>query len=372
VSPAADEARNDLPSIERLLADAERRGRGTVKLPAGRYLLDPGSRRTALTLPANVRIEGAGRDQTILVMAPGARGHVINAPYGWVQIADLTIDGNAARRSGKVGHDLRVEGEKIVIERVRLINSASYGLGIGQRRFARDVVIKDLEIVNAGADGIDLKNRMARTEDISLENILVRGFGRPDPELEPSLIGTRQDKGRGKAAVDLRGKNCVVRGLRVVGLRHGRDGLRFRHGEAGDLNGPGAHGGKASNITVEGNGEGTAIAVISRDVELMDVSISDVAVMLRLAADNTVIERGRLRQASRAAVLAGKTKFSRPAKLLFRSLDFSSPRRLVLNDVERATFDDCQFAACEMPIDESLSRDSRVVLTRCRFDRTCR
>jgi hypothetical protein len=368
---AGDGKTNDLPGIERLLAEAESRGRGTIRLPAGRFLLDPGSRQTALRFPANVRLEGAGRDQTTLIMAPGAQGHVINASFGWVQIADLTIDGNAARRPGKIGHDLRVEGDKILIERVRLINSVSYGLAIGQRRFARDVVVKDLEIVNAGADGVDLKNKLQRTEGISFENIIVRGFGRPDPDLDPALVGTRQDRRRGKAAVDLRGSRCVVRGLRVIGLRHGRDGLRFRPGEADDPNGPGAHGGMASNVRVEGNGAGQGIAVVARDVKLEDIDIRDVAVMLHLYADNTVVERGKLEMASRAAIMATKTAFSRPAKLTFRSVAMASPRELMLADIDRATFDDCRFSDCRTPIGESLSRDPRVTLTECRFDKSC-
>src|SRR4051812_40181267 len=67
---------NDLPELEKLLAGAEARGEGIVKLPAGRFLLNPGSRSTAITMPAKVRLEGAGRDLTTLVMAPGVQGHV--------------------------------------------------------------------------------------------------------------------------------------------------------------------------------------------------------------------------------------------------------------------------------------------------------
>ena len=368
---AGDGVTNDLPSIERLLEDAQSAGRGTVKLPAGRFLLDPGPRQTALILPANVRLEGEGRDQTILVMAPGAQGHVINAPFGWVQIADLTIDGNAERRVGKNGHNLRVEGDKIVIERVRLINSLSYGLAVGQRRFARDVAVKDLEIINAGNDGIDLKNKMQRTEDVSFHNVLVDGFGRPDPDLDPALIGTREDRTRGKAAVDLRGQRCVVRGLRVIGIRRGRDGLRFRPGEAGQANGPGAHGGMASDVRIESNGEGKAIAVVARDVRLEDIQIRNVAVMLHLYADNTVVERGKLEMASQAAILATKTRHSRPARLTLRSLALVSPRELTLTDIDQAVFEDCQFSSCQIRVGDVLSRDRRVTLTSCRFDAAC-
>lgn len=366
----ANEVSNSLPNIEKMIADAERRGGGTVKLPAGRYLLDPGNRTTALTLPANVRLEGAGRDQTTLLMAAGARGHVINAPYGWTQIADLTIDANAANRKGERGHALRVEGEQIVVERVRLTNSPSYGLGIGQRRFARNVTISNVEIIGAGADGIDVKNRLARTEEITLQDITVKGFGLPDPALATTAIGSEQDRMRGKAAVDLRGK-CTVRGIRIVGLQRGRSGLRFRFGEASTPNGPGAHGSKASGIVIEGNGEGIAIAVNARDVELTDLSVSNVAIMLRLAEDRTVVDRADFRAASHAAVFAAKTHISSPKTLIIRAAKFFSPRRFIMRDLDQAVFDSCVFSDCQNPLSERLLRDPHVKLVGCRFDSSC-
>jgi len=369
---AGDGVKNDLPEIERLLAQVEARGRGTVKLPVGRFLLNSGSRQTAITLPANVHLEGAGRDRTTLIMAPGTQGHVINAPFGWVRVADLTIDGNADKRIGRVGHNLRFEGDNITVERVRLINSASYGIGVGQRRFARDVRITDVEIVNAGNDGIDLKNSLLRTERILIEAVLVRGFGRPDSKLAPALIGSREDRMRGKAAVDLRGRECVVRELRIVGIRPGRDGLRFRHGEAGDPTGAGAHGGTASNVRIEGNGEGQGIAVIARDVRLSDVNIRNTRNLLLIAADNTSVERGEFRSASGAAIFARKTPFSRPERILIESVKFFAPRNIVLDDIKEAKFHRCEFTNCQTPIDQKLSRNSRVALTECRFHGTCK
>ena len=368
---AGDGVKNDLPEIERLLAEIETRGRGTVKLPVGRFLLDPGSRQTAITLPANVHLEGSGRDHTTLIMAPETQGHVINAPFGWVRISDLTIDGNADKRIGRVGHNLRFEGDNITVERVRLINSASYGIGVGQRRFARDVRIKDVEIVNAGNDGIDLKNNLLRTERILIEGVLVRGFGRPDSELAPARIGSREDRMRGKAAVDLRGRECVVRDLRIIGIRPGRDGLRFRHGEAGDPTGVGAHGGTASNVRIEGNGEGQGIAVIARDVRLTDVNIRNTRNLLQLAADNTRVQRGEFRSASGAAILARKTPFSDPERAYFESVTFFAPQDIVLDDVKEARFHQCKFTNCHTAIGQKLSRNSQVALVDCQFDRTC-
>src|SRR3569623_1288423 len=100
---AGDGMANDLPAIRSMLAEAEKRGRGTVKLPPGRFLLAPTDGKPAIVVPANVRIEGSGVGNTELVMGDGLHGHVISAPYGWAQIADLTVNGNEAKRQNVVG-----------------------------------------------------------------------------------------------------------------------------------------------------------------------------------------------------------------------------------------------------------------------------
>src|SRR5262249_5217903 len=155
--------------------------------------------------------------QTTLVMADGAFGHVINAPYGWVQIRDLTVDGNESNRAGVIGHNLRLNGDQIEVERVRVLNSVSYGIAIGQRHYASKITIRDVEVVNAGADGIDIKNDLDRTEDIVIERVTVRGFGRPRPSLPQDQIGSDQDDRKNKAGVDLRGK-CKVQDLTILGV----------------------------------------------------------------------------------------------------------------------------------------------------------
>jgi hypothetical protein len=362
---------NDLPELEKLLAGAEARGEGIVKLPAGRFLLNPGSRSTAITMPAKVRLEGAGRDLTTLVMAPGVQGHVINAPYGWIQVADLTIDGNAANRPGRVGHNLRFEGEQILIERVRVANSVSYGIAVGQRRYAKNVTIRDVEIINAGNDGLDVKNQLNQTAGISINNVVVRGFGKPDPALPKAQIGTRFDKSRGKAGIDLRG-TCEVRGLEVVGLVRGRTGLRFRHGEVGGQNGPGAHGSKASNIVVRGDGEGQAIMISARDVKLDGVDITNTATMLHIIAGGASITRGTLRSASQAALVVRKADNSRIPSLELRSISFNRPKRFVLDGLDSASFVDCDFNDCDAALGSELLVDPRLTVTNCRFDRSCK
>lgn len=101
-------------------------------------------------MPANVRLEGADIDRTTLVMGDGRGGHVLNLPYGWVQIADLTIDGNAAGREKAVGHNIRLGGDSVVIKRVRVLSAVSYGIAIAQKYYARKVTIRDVVIEDAG------------------------------------------------------------------------------------------------------------------------------------------------------------------------------------------------------------------------------
>jgi hypothetical protein len=363
----ADGQTNDLPALRTMLAEAERKGRGTIQLPAGRILLEPNGKESALLLPANVELEGAGADKTTLFMADGVAGHVINAPFGWVHISSLTIDGNESKRPGTVGHNIRVNGDKVLIEHVRCINAVSYGIAVGQKHYARDVTIRDVEIINAGADGIDVKNWLKRTEGIVIENVTVRGFGRPDPALDPKLIGSSQDKRGAKAAVDLRG-NCQVRGLTIIGILPHRDGLRFRIGEVG------ANGSSASNVKVrgtKGQSRATAISVGSPDIELQDVDIADATFAIVVAAPNLKVVRGQIERSGQAAVLARATQHTRPDQIRFQSVAFKGEAKFVFQDVDGVRFDDCSFSECRERIQQALAQDARIVLNGCRFDSSC-
>jgi len=365
---------NDLPALRQMLAEAERRGKGVISLPAGRFRLEPEDKKPAVVLPANVRLQGAGRDQTTLVMADGAFGHVVSAPYGWAQIADLTIDGNEANRIGVVGHNLRLTGDQILVERVRAINAVSYGIAIGQRRYARDVTIRDVEIVNAGADGIDIKNDLARTEKIRIEKVTVRGFGRPVAGLPPHLVGSAQDKRRNKAAVDLRGQ-CEVHDLTIIGILPDRDGLRFRNGEKGEGHGPGAHNAVASRIVVEGSSRTAAkaqgIAVVARHVRISDIDIRNVAIGITVGASDLNVSGGRI-QDSQTAINAHPLAKNTPEHLQFRSLGFHDIDRMNFGGSHSAEFIECTFSLCNGQIQRALEQDKYITLHRCLFDPRCR
>jgi hypothetical protein len=364
---AADGLTNDLPALRRMLAEAERKGRGTIKLPPGRILLQAPGKSGGLLLPANVRLEGAGKDKTTLFMAGGVAGHVINAPFGWVQIVDLTVDGNEAKRRGTVGHNIRVNGDHVLIEHVRCINAVSYGIAIGQKHYAREVMVRDVEVVNAGADGIDVKNWLSRTAGVRFENLTVRGFGRPDPGLDPKLIGTSRDRRGAKAALDLRGK-CEVRGLTVIGVLPHRAGLRFRIGERG------ADGSSASQVKIRGTrGQSRAvgISVGSPDIRLEDIDIADIPLGIGVAAPNLTVSRGKIENCSEAALWTRAVRQFRAGRIEIAGVEFKGDANVRLDEVETVHLDDCRFSGCRSAIKQALTTDARVVLKDCQFDPSC-
>lgn len=256
--------------IERI----KRTGKGVIELPAGNIVVrPPEGKAVAVLIPHGTELRGAGRDQTRILMAPGSDGHVLNAPEGGLRLFDLTVDGQSHLRPGRRGHNIRFEGEGNVIERVNCINACSYGIGLGQRRYAK-ALIKDVRIFNAGADGVDCKNNIGRTE-VTFENITVQ------------QVGTAPHA-RNSAAIDLRGRCSVaVATIRDVGLR---DGLRFRHGEHGEKNGAGAHGSRARNVAIQG--AGAAFAVVARDVEIADFQVDRASFGAVVGAKGLRVSRG--------------------------------------------------------------------------------
>ncbi|MCW5735181.1 MAG: hypothetical protein KIS73_13695 [Enhydrobacter sp.] len=322
---------NDLEPLRKAIEEARSRGHGRVQIPPGTFLLRPDAGDlTALAPAAGTIIQGAGREKTRLLMADGAEGHVINAREGGVAILDLTVDGGRRTSSNIGGHNVRLEGDNLLVERVRSVNSASYGIGLGQRRYVRNCILRDVEIVDAGVDGVDLKNKLGRTE-ATFENLIVRGFNSANRKV-------------GQAGVDLRGK-VTVRNLLIDGVPHGGDGLRFRHGEEGVANGPGAHGSTATNVVITGNGEhGTGIAVLARDVTVSQVRVSGLTFALRIGAARFKASDGALSGSN--YILGG---FSRDWPIdngQFERVQFKG--RIAAKDLRLPDFkfDRCEFTNC--------------------------
>ena len=357
------------PVLQRMLKAAEARGKGTIKLPAGRFRLEK-----ALVLPANVRLEGEGIDRTTLFMADGKAGHVVSIPYGWAQVADLTIDGNETGRRGKIGHNIRLRGDNVLIERVRVLNAASYGIAVAQKYYSRKVTIRDVVIENAGADGIDIKNDLGRTEDTLIQNVTVKGFGRPPRSLTPERVGGDDDKRGDKAAVDLRG-TCEVSGLTILGIGPDRDGLRFRDGEVGSPHGPGPHGSTASNVVIRGTRGQKAsigISVVARNVRLNDIDVEGGAIGVFVGTDDLRINRGKFGGFDQAALYVRPTRFSNPDSIEVQAVQFAAKADIVLKKgVKSARFKNCEFHNCRKEVEAMLRASQEVALSDCRFAPTC-
>lgn len=295
-------------------------------LPPGEYVLDPPKGETsALVLPNGTTLRGSGRDQTRISMADGAFGHLINAPEGGVRISDLTLDGRSSHRRGAHGHNVRLEGDDNVIERVRCLDACSYGIGLGQRRYVRRTVLRDIDIVGTGADGVDMKNKLGQTE-VTIINVSVQKIGQA-----PWI--------KGSAAIDLRGV-CKVSRITIKGIEK-NDGLRFRHGEAGILNGAGAHGSSAEDIHVDG--AGTAVAVVARDVRLSRVETKNVKTGIGLGANGLVVQNGVIQAKEGLKIYKSQTGIT--ARL--EEIRFEGNPWHPNSDVHGIQFIHCDFSGCE-------------------------
>jgi len=289
------------PSLREAIARADAAGGGVIALPAGRFFLKPEAKgKPLLVLPAGVGIAGHSRDKTILLAGPDA-GHVINAPYGFVTLRDFSV-----MRTVRVGldrqpgHNIRLEGEGHHLERIASMDSPDYGIALGQRRFLRRSSLKDIVVADSGTDGIDIKNRLDRTEDVSLDGILI-------------IRCARAADSKGKAALDVRGQ-CVITGLVVEELPPSAVGLRFRHGEADSANGPGGHGSVARSVVVRGDKEfgGQGIAIHARDVTLENVRIEQVRIGVNVGAGPALVKDAVIARARTSAVRVTPQIAARP------------------------------------------------------------
>jgi hypothetical protein len=374
--PSGDGITNDLEPIRHLLSEAEARGRGTITLPPGKFILDSNEKKSGLIIPANVRLQGSGINKTELI-AMGNITHVVTAPYGFAQIADLTINGNAEAREGAAGHALRINGDNVLVERVRSLNSVSYGIGIAQRNYARNAVLRDIEIINAGNDGIDVKNHLGRTS-LLIERVTITGFARPWPKLPAHLRGTREDPRRGKAALDLRGE-CTVKHVRIVGIRPFTDGLRFRHGEAANsadeksTNGPGAHGAKAFDLFVGGSNikdPCNAIAIHARGVSIENINVVDVLNAIVTTAEDTTVRQGKVRNV-RNAVSAGRFAFGSGSRALIDQIEFEGLSEIRAIEITDLRFNNCHFKSCSQKLEPVLRSMPNVIVQNCSFGPNC-
>jgi hypothetical protein len=338
----SDGVTDNLPAIDERLAEIRRAGRGTLELPAGRLLVAPSGKdgKVALLLPHGTTLKGAGRDETFIVMAAGAVGHVINAPEGGIVISDLTVDGQSRLRQDAVGHNIRVEGDDILLERLASINSKSYGIGIGQRRYVRRCVLRDVRVLNPEEDGIDVKNPLGITQ-LSLSGIYVSGKD-------------TQRARKNSAGIDLRG-DFIASDL-IVEDMWGRTGVRFRPRtkETGTSSG--------TNITVRR--AATALALLKDGAITRNLRVERASAGVGVGAANVTVTGGVVESDQCIVVYRGREQ----GPMLFQNVEFRGspwPRNA---NISLLRFERCSFRDCATPV----KFESSAQFSETSFDAACR
>lgn len=180
------------PALRAALAEAISSNRRVLVLPPGRICLasaDPNTNVYAAKLSGvtGLRIVGAGDHLTTLWSAPDANLSSFSlSECEDVHLSDFTVDVQQENQSQHGYHGIR--GEKLLrcsIRRVRILNSAGYGIGLQYdseyvSRF-QQLLLEDVYIKDSFGDGLDIKNGSSLNSDIVLRRVMVQDPGRGDP-----------------------------------------------------------------------------------------------------------------------------------------------------------------------------------------------
>jgi hypothetical protein len=258
-----DGRNDDRSAIQAAIDSVSRSGGGTVVLPAGVYLVSPaGDSAVAISLRSGVTLQGEG-PSTVIRLRAGSGGHTINVTgERGCRVRNLTIDGNRALQSS-TGHAFRSGGvDDLLLENLSILNAYHYGIGL-ESGSNRGVIIRNVEIAGCGADGIDIKNKNNNNTTVLIAGVSVRRWGLRN--------GTKT-----QAGIDCRGP-VQLRDIRVSDpAAMDGVGIRMRQGEAGEINGIGAHHARLEGFDVR-MGAGRAqvgIEVVARSVTVSDGSVS--------------------------------------------------------------------------------------------------
>ena len=234
-----DGVTDDRAAIQTALDAAEAAGRGAIFFPAGHYKVGaPGSGFYAFEpTSGNIVFRGEGVGTTKITIANAA-------DVGFLSLTDLTnvslsgieIDCNAANQVATGIHCIRSDNSDYLhFDSFKLSNSVAYGIGFqGDADFKR-IWITNGSIINAGADGIDFKNRADTNESLIFDNLDI---------INPSAIDT------GKPGIDIRGP-ATLTNIRVKLEENAAIGVRFRADSA--ENGMGGRYSSLSNFTIDLN-----------------------------------------------------------------------------------------------------------------------
>ncbi|MBI4395919.1 MAG: right-handed parallel beta-helix repeat-containing protein [Elusimicrobia bacterium] len=131
VAAPSGAAATDTANIQAALNTAGTAGGGRVVLREGTYKLN-----AALSIPANVTLQGQGRDATTLLADPGMSNisMIDSGGNANVQLLDLTVDANQPNRTGgSPNRDVNMEGSDVLIENCHFIRNmgTAYMLALG-------------------------------------------------------------------------------------------------------------------------------------------------------------------------------------------------------------------------------------------------
>lgn len=147
---------DDTQALQAAIDAAAAAGGGTVRLTPGTYIISGDSGGPALTLPANVIIEGpAGYGtEVVLKLAAGAQdtSALLSSIGDNTGARFLTLDGNRGNTGGEVSGWVNGDSSGVVLDRVVAQELSGYGLDL--RGEGSQVTVTRAYVQNNGGDGI--------------------------------------------------------------------------------------------------------------------------------------------------------------------------------------------------------------------------
>lgn len=267
---------DDRPAIQAAIDAMAAQGGGTVNIPAGTYRLATGDVFYALSLlnKNNVAIVGDGPTNTILKVANGvSRGVIAYTGCVGVMLSNLTVDSNASNHPIVQGvHGLRLDNcDDVYFQQVIVRDTMSYGIGFQGNNDYKRVFLENIQIIDAGNDGIDFKNRADSNESLIINNIIIQNHSR---------------RLAGKAGIDVRGP-ATISNVQIYMKVFDAIGVRFRETDIGG-NGIGGRRSSISNFYINGGGGGSTDGIVCDDVEIAvsNGSIIDIGAVGVWVTDN--------------------------------------------------------------------------------------
>lgn len=147
---------DDTQALQAAIDAAAAAGGGTVRLTPGTYIISGDNGGPALTLPANVIIEGPAGYGTDVVLKLAAGAHdtraLLSSTGDNTGARFLTLDGNRDNTNGEVSGWVNGDSSGVVLDRV--VAQALSGYGLDLRGDASQVTVTRAYVQNNGADGI--------------------------------------------------------------------------------------------------------------------------------------------------------------------------------------------------------------------------